>query len=294
MHKPLLTPVRKLVIVGVGLIGGSFALSLKKAGLVQQVVGVGRSLTNLHTAQQLGVIDTISQNLVEAVQDADFILLATPVGQLPIILQQLNTHISDNCIVSDVGSTKSDVIDYAQKHFHAHLSQFIPAHPIAGAEKSGAEAAKSDLYQDKKVVLTPLAENSSSAVQKVQALWEACGASVHSMLAEQHDRVFAAVSHLPHVLSFALVAELANRHDGNLFFEYAASGFRDFTRIAGSHPEMWRDICMANREAILNELAAYQTQLSRLQTLLETENSDELQQLFSQASHARQTWKQHQ
>ncbi len=278
-----------LAVVGVGLIGGSFALALRQAGVVGSVLGVGRSPENLRQAQSMGVIDE-SVSLTEAAARADVLLLATPVGQLPALFARLVPQLRPGCIVTDVGSTKSDVVAAARANLGEKFSQFVPAHPIAGAEKSGVIASQVNLYRGKKVVITPLEETHPAALTLISTWWEACGAQVRCMLPSVHDRVFAAVSHLPHLLSFALVADLAAREEAALFFDYAASGFRDFTRIAGSHPEMWRDICLANKTAVLTELAAYQAQLSALQTALAMGDGVGLEAVFTAASQARNQW----
>lgn len=278
-----------LAVIGVGLIGGSFARALRQAGVVGTVLGAGRQAANLAQAQALGVIDAVV-SVSQAAQQADVVLLATPVGQLPPLFTQLAAHITPTTIISDVGSTKSDVVAAARVGLGEKFCQFVPAHPIAGAEKSGVGASHAELYRGKKVVLTPEADTDLAALNTIRLWWEACGAHVRHMSAAAHDRVFAAVSHLPHLLSFALVADLAARDDAALFFDYAASGFRDFTRIAGSHPEMWRDICLANQTAVLAELTAYQAQLSALQMALAAGDGAALTAIFELASHARNQW----
>lgn len=282
--------INKLVVVGVGLIGGSFSLALKQAGLVAHVTGVGRSQANLQRALQLGVIDSISSDIGSAARDADLILLAVPVGQMGDIMRQLAPVLPQHAIVSDAGSTKQDVVALARQELAAHLQHFIPAHPIAGAEKSGAAAAMPDLYRNRNLVLTPLPENRPEALLTVRRLWEACGARVREMTPQQHDGVFAAVSHLPHLLAFALVDDIANKDNAEQCFQFAASGFRDFTRIASSSPEMWRDISLANRSALLQELDSYMLQLQRLRLLLQQSDSQGLLDLFDNARSARDAW----
>ncbi|MBA3904691.1 MAG: prephenate dehydrogenase/arogenate dehydrogenase family protein, partial [Rhodocyclaceae bacterium] len=260
--------LNKLVVFGVGLIGGSFALALKKAGAAGEVVGIGRSQATLDQARDLGIIDRIGACDAATLGDADLVLLATPVGQMPALMRAMAPHLGAGTLITDGGSTKSDVVAAVYRYLPGHVSRFVPAHPIAGAENSGAAAARADLYQDRKVVLTPLPENAPDAVARVRDAWKACGAVTHEMAPARHDQVFAAVSHLPHLLSFALVHDLAQRENREEFFRFAASGFRDFTRIAASHPEMWRDICIANREALLGELEQYQRQLEELRQAL--------------------------
>lgn len=282
--------INKLVIFGVGLIGGSFALALRKAGAVKEIVGVGRSAANLQEALRRGAIDRAEPDAAAAVKGADMVLLAVPVGQMGSIMEAIGPHLDADAIVTDAGSTKCDVVALAERCLSGHLAHFVPAHPIAGAEKSGAAAASVDLFQGRNVVITPLPGNDPAAVQRVRAMWETSGAEVREMTAQAHDAVFAAVSHLPHLLAFALVDEIASRSNGEELFSYAASGFRDFTRIAGSSPEMWRDICLANRAALLGELDAYRAQLDRLHAMLERSDGAALEQVFNHASQARNAW----
>ncbi len=280
----------KVVVFGVGLIGGSFALALKAAEQVEEVVGFGRSLATLTQALDLGIIDRVGANPGHEVADADLVLIATPVGQMPEIMARIAPYLGAQAVVTDGGSTKGDVVAAAREHFGDKIGQFVPAHPIAGAENSGAAAARADLYREKKVVLTPLPENPVLNVARVRSAWEWCGAEVHQLLPAEHDGVFAAVSHLPHLLSFALVHDLAVRENSDLYFNYAASGFRDFTRIAASHPEMWRDICMANRVALLEELDRYRAQLDDLHDALQRGDGSALEQVFDVARTARRSW----
>lgn len=282
--------MKKIVIFGVGLIGGSVALALKKAGSTAQIIGVGRSSQSLQAALDLGVIDAATSDVAAAVTDADIILIAAPVAQTSSILNAIKPHLAAATVITDAGSTKSDVLQCAQEILGKQFSQFVGGHPIAGAEKSGVSAAMADLYINKNVVLTPTPETDPQATQRVKALWQQCGANVSEMTAASHDGIFAAVSHLPHLLAFALVDDIASRPNAAQLFSFAASGFRDFTRIAGSHPEMWRDISLANKTALLNELDAYQAELARLQDLLEREDGNGLQTLFERASIARNHW----
>lgn len=286
--------LNKVLIFGVGLIGGSLALALKKAGVATHIVGIGRNQDSLKTALALGVIDEAQTDIAQAMQGADIVVIATPVAQTPEILAAIAPHLKADTIITDAGSTKSDIAGYvanaAQNLTPALLSQFVGGHPIAGAEKSGVSAAKADLFLGKNVVLTPNEQTSKQALSIVRALWEATGANVSEMSAEAHDQIFAAVSHLPHLLAFALVDDLANRKNSQQLFDFAASGFRDFTRIAGSSPEMWRDISLANREALLSELEAYQSEIKLLQKLLENKDGEGLEALFERASNARNAW----
>ncbi len=280
--------VDTLAIVGTGLIGGSFALALKQAGAVREVLGVGRNPARLTVARELGLIDR-AVDWAQAGQ-ADCILLALPVGETGAVLKQLAPHLKPGAVVTDAGSTKANVVAAARMALGERFADFVPGHPIAGSEQSGPGAARADLYQGKKVVLTPQADTRPSALATVRALWVAAGAQVETLDADLHDRVFAAVSHLPHLAAFALVDELAQRADGDTFFRFAASGFRDFTRIAGSSPEMWRDIALANREAVLTELDAYLAALQALRQTVASQDADALLAIFSRARAAREHW----
>jgi prephenate dehydrogenase len=282
--------LKKLVIFGVGLIGGSVALALKKTKTPVTIVGVGRSTESLQTALDLDVIDADASDAATAIKDADLILIAAPVAQTPAILNAIKPHLNASTVITDAGSTKGDVLQCAKDILGEQFNQFVGGHPIAGAEKSGVSAATADLYMNKNVVLTPTAETAAEAIALVKTLWQACGANVSEMTAATHDGIFAAVSHLPHLLAFALVDDIASRANAEQLFGFAASGFRDFTRIAGSHPEMWRDISLANRTALLNELDAYQQELSKLQQLLKAEDGAGLEALFERASVARNNW----
>jgi prephenate dehydrogenase len=291
--------VKKLVIFGVGLIGGSVALALKKAGLSTHIVGIGRTEKSLNEALKLGVIDSLETNINAALADADMVLIAAPVAQTKAILQSIQPHLSANTVITDAGSTKGDVLATAREVLGAQFNQFVGGHPIAGAEKSGVSAAKADLFLGKNVVLTPVFsptpettnnETNRHAVRRASELWVACGANVSEMSAETHDSIFAAVSHLPHLLAFALVDDIASRPNAQQLFGFAASGFRDFTRIAGSHPEMWRDISIANKPALLSEISAFENELAQLKQLLKNDDANGLQALFERASVARNNW----
>ncbi|MBU1224237.1 MAG: prephenate dehydrogenase/arogenate dehydrogenase family protein [Gammaproteobacteria bacterium] len=280
--------VEKLAIVGTGLIGGSFSLALKQAGAVREVLGVGRNPASLDAALERGLIDRAA-DWAQAGQ-ADCILLALPVGETAAVLKNLAPHLKAGAIVTDAGSTKVNVVVAARAALGARMADFVPGHPIAGSEQSGPGAARADLYQGRKVVLTPQADTRADAIATVTALWQAAGAQVETLDAALHDRVFAAVSHLPHLAAFALVDELAQRADGDTFFRFAASGFRDFTRIASSSPEMWRDIALANREAVLAELDAYVAALHALRSAVSAEDAEAVLAIFSRAREARNHW----
>lgn len=282
--------LKKVTIFGVGLIGGSFALALKKAGAVAQVTGVGRRMQTLERALDLGIIDVASTQIQEAVQGADLILIATPVAQTGPLLAAIKPHLQAGTVVTDAGSTKSDVVAAARLALGDKIHQFIPGHPIAGREQNGPDAALADLYVGKKVVLAPLPENAAADIERVAQAWQKCGAIVHRLSAEEHDAVFAAVSHLPHLLAYALVDDIAAKPHAARLFQYAASGFRDFTRIAGSSPEMWRDISLANKTALLTELDSYTAQLAQLRTLLVNDDGPGMEALFGRAQAARHAW----
>lgn len=282
--------INKLVIIGVGLIGGSFSLALREAVLVREVAGVGRSPENLSDALGAYVIDTSTQDAAQAVPDADLVLLAVPVGQMGAIMAAIAPHLTAHTVISDVGSTKQDVVALARQHLAGHLPRFVPGHPIAGAETSGVKAARGDLFRERNVVLTPLAETDPEAQALVTALWQGCGAKVTEMTPQQHDALFAAVSHLPHILAFALVDYIATQPNADQLFGFAAGGFRDFTRIAGSSPEMWRDICLANRDALLQQVGGYQQELARIKAMIEAGDGAGLAELFGHARTARQAY----
>ncbi|MYN19775.1 prephenate dehydrogenase/arogenate dehydrogenase family protein [Rugamonas sp. FT107W] len=290
--------MNKVVIFGVGLIGGSFARSLKKAGAVGSVVGMGRSAASLQRARELGIIDVIGVadaggggcTMAEALDGADLVLLAAPVAQTEAILAAMAPHLQPGTVVTDAGSTKSDVVASARRALGGKIAQFVPGHPIAGRETNGPEAAIDDLYVGKKVVLTALDENSAQDVERVAAAWRACDAIIHRLTPQEHDKVFAAVSHLPHLLAYALVDDIANKPHADLLFQYAASGFRDFTRIAGSSPEMWRDISLANQSALLTELDAYLAQLTGLRARLAAGDGAGLESVYANAQRARHQW----
>lgn len=281
---------KKVVIFGVGLIGGSFALGLRRAGLAAQLVGVGRSAASLARAVELGIIDSAATDVASAVAGADLILVAAPVAQTEAILASIAPHLQAGAIVTDAGSTKSDVVAAARAALGGKIAQFVPGHPIAGRELHGPEAALADLYVGKKVVITALPENTDADVARVAAAWQACGAVIHRLSPQEHDAVFASVSHLPHVLAFALVDDIAGKPHAATLFQYAASGFRDFTRIASSSPEMWRDISLANRDALLAEVDAYLVQLTRMREMIAASDGAGLEGIYASAQHARQQW----
>jgi prephenate dehydrogenase len=282
--------IGRLVVVGVGLIGGSFAAALRRAGAVREVVGLGRTREALGRARELGLIDAACDDAAEALRGADLVMLAMPVGATRVALERIAPHLGPATIVTDAGSTKTDVVAAARAVLGPPFARFVPGHPIAGAEKSGADAAFPDLFRGRKTVLAPGAETSPEALRAVRAAWEACGAEVREMSPDAHDAIFAAVSHLPHLLAYALVHDVASRPQAATLFEYAASGFRDFTRIASSHPEMWRDICVANRAALSRELVRYRAALDEMQRLVDAGDGPALEALFRDAREARDRW----
>lgn len=282
--------IKKLVIVGVGLIGGSFAMALRNANMVEKIVGVGRSWENLSSALGTYVIDAAETSAANAVEGADLVVLAVPVGQMSGIMQEIAPVLPTHTVITDVGSTKQDVIELAARFMPGHLDRFVPGHPIAGAERSGVKAATDNLFQGKNVILTPLQETREDALNLVKDLWQKCGAIVHEMPPKVHDQIFAAVSHLPHVLAYALVADIAARPNASDLFQFAAGGFRDFTRIASSSPEMWRDICLANRDAMVEELDSYLAQVHQMRDAIANGDGGALEKIFDAARNARNAW----
>lgn len=286
------TALNKLVVIGVGLIGGSFALALRKVGLVKHITGLGRSPGNMQRALELGVIDEIATDTATAMHSADLVFLAMPVGQTAAIMEHIAPYVHANTLITDAGSTKQDVVSAARHYLPIqNRYHFVPGHPIAGAEHSGVQAAQADLYSNKHVILTPLPETDRGSVERIFRLWQACGAEVSLMPADEHDRVLAATSHLPHILAFTLMNHLQHSTDDPAsLLRFAGSGFRDFTRIASSSPEMWRDICLANREALLQQIESYQRELNDLKELLENQDSETLKLSFSRARNLREDW----
>ena len=280
----------RLVVIGVGLIGGSVAAALRRAGKVRRVIGVGRGRANVARALQLGVIDDAVEDIAAAVKGADAVLIAVPVQQNQRVLAALADALVPGTLVTDAGSTKQDFVAAVRRIVPRHLASVVPGHPIAGAELTGVEAASAALFDGRNVVLTPLEENQAAAIDRVEAMWKACGARVSRMTPERHDRVFSAVSHLPHMLAYTLVHMIATRPDAEALFGFAASGFRDFTRIAGSSAEMWRDIALANRESLLADIEAYQQQLDKLAQRLRQADGAEIERLFEAARNARIAW----
>ena len=280
--------LKRVALIGVGLIGGSFALALRRAGGATTLVGVDRDVQALERGTALGVIDTAAESVSEATQDADLVVVAVPVRAIGPVLHDVALALEPHATVTDVGSTKTEVVEIARGELRAHFPRFVPGHPIAGREASGVDAASAELFKGARVVLTPAAETAPDAIDLVRACWEAAGSRVATLSAADHDHIFAAVSHLPHLLSFALVSELAARSNSAELFGFAAGGFRDFTRIAASSPEMWRDIALQNREALLEELDRYGARLAVFRELVDKGDGPGLQRLMAEARASRQ------
>ena len=281
--------IDRMVIIGLGLIGGSLGLAAKQRGLCQKVVACGRDPRKLQGAVERGIVDQIMPSWGEAVAGADMVVLATPVGAVEEVLQKIAPYLNAETIITDVGSTKGSVIAAARRVFGDLPSGFVPAHPIAGTEHSGFENALADLFVDHKVILTPPIEAAATAVATVAQLWRELGAEVIEMSSDEHDRVLAATSHLPHMLAYALVKMLAERDDHQAMFDLAAGGFKDFTRVASSDPLMWRSIAIANAKELGSLLTSYQELLGEMVQRLENGDGDYLEQFFMDAKAARDT-----
>ena len=279
--------IDRLAIIGVGLIGASLALALKKSAAVGHVVGCGRHPENLQKGIELGVIDSYTTSIAEAAKGADIVVIATPLGAMKMVFEQISDVISDHTIVTDAGSAKGSVIDTAKAALGDRIAQFVPGHPIAGAEKSGVEAGLANLYENRRVILTPTDSTDPNAVKVIQQMWLQCGASVEFLEVEHHDKVLAATSHLPHMLAYSLVNYLSNLNDHDEIFKYAAGGFRDFTRIASSDPVMWRDVCISNGDALEKFIEGYKQELDEVSSAIRNQDSERLLELFSTAKSER-------
>jgi len=279
--------IRHLTIIGVGLIGASLALALRQAGYVQRVIGCGRDEQNLKKGIELGVLDDYSLSISAAVKDADMIVVAVPLGAMKSVFEQMQGQLSDHSIITDVGSAKATVVADARTALGDNFSHFVPGHPIAGSENSGVEAGDGGLFVQRKIILTPVEQTASDALEQVRQMWRQTGADVESMDVEHHDRVLAATSHLPHMLAFALVSHLSKMSDQDEIFNYAAGGFRDFTRIASSDPVMWRDVCLANGDALLELIDGFKQQLDEIAVAIEHKDPDALYELFRDSKHTR-------
>lgn len=281
--------VSVVAVVGVGLIGGSFAAALRRAGAAQTILGAGRRPSTLARAKDLGLIDE-AVTLEEAAARADLILLSVPVGATESVLAAMVPHLRPQTLLTDAGSTKADVVQAARAALGEHIGQFVPGHPIAGAEATGPDSARPDLYQGRVVVLTPLPENSESQRHLLRRAWEACGARVVSMQPDAHDAALASVSHMPHFLASVFMSQVAADADSDQRMALAGTGFRDFTRIAAGSPEMWRDIFLANRKAVLDELAQFRAALDRAEQSLRDEDGQGLYDFLERAALARRLW----
>ena len=280
----------QLGLVGCGLMGGSFALALKRAGLVKRVVGYSKSPSTTERARRMGVIDVEAPSALFAVSGADVVLLAIPVSATEATLKAIRHLVRPDVLLMDVGSTKGDVVDAARRVLQSNVGSFVPCHPIAGREVSGVEHADADLYKGAKIILTPTSQTFPALLQKAQDLWSAIGGNVTLMSPKAHDAAYAAVSHLPHLIAFALVNAIQGQVDGKNYLSLAGPGFRDFSRIAGSDPQMWRDILIANREELLAQSKIFQQSLQSLEALISGGNGEALYALIRQASDTRAGW----
>ena len=283
--------IQQITLIGVGLIGGSLVLDLKRQGLVRQVVGIDLDADNLERALERKVIDIAYTHIQhDSIALADIVLIATPVATLPAICQAIAPFLRPDAIVSDVGSTKQSALSAFRQHLPEHLAHCVAAHPIAGSDRHGALAAQFGLYQDKKLIICPHEQQNEHAFYTIKQMWQAVGAQIYIMPAIEHDAIYAAVSHMPHVLAFSYVHQIKDHADGQTYLNFAASGFRDFTRIASSHPAIWTDICLANRAGLLDLIQGQRQQLDQIETLLNTGDSDGLYRYFAEAKQTRDDW----
>ena len=280
--------INKITIIGVGLIGGSLAKAIKENNLAKVVFGFGRDLNRLEKAQKANVIDQFSTNLKDAINDSDIVIIATPVGSFKEILSEIKPFLTSKIVISDVGSTKTNIASIVSQTLGDYSNYFIPAHPIAGKEKSGFEASEANLFNNRKVIITPLETSSPDSISLIQKMWEGTGADVDFMSPESHDELLGMTSHLPHMLAFSLVNYLISKNPSASI--YAAGGFKDFSRIASGDAVMWRDICIQNKDQIIDHIRGYQKTLNSLVDAIENENSDELDLLFTSAKKTRDSW----
>jgi prephenate dehydrogenase len=281
----------QLGLIGCGLMGGSFALALKRAGLVKRVVGYSKSPSTTQRALSMGVIDVEAPSALLAVSGADIVLLAVPVAATEATLKAIKHLVTKDMLIMDVGSTKRDVIDSARRVLRDHVSSFVPCHPVAGKEVSGVEHADPDLYTGRQVILTPVDRTDPGHAQRAVELWEALECKVFKMAPDAHDAAFAAVSHLPHLIAFALMNAIGSQEQGKDYLSLAGPGFRDFTRIAASEPKMWRDILLANRQELLEQSKVFQRTLQAMEQMIESGNGEALEGLIEQASQLRAQWR---
>ena len=281
----------QLGLIGCGLMGGSFAMAMKRAGLVKRVVGYSKSPSTTERARQMGVIDVEAPSALLAVSGADVVLLAVPVAATESTFKAIRHLVTANMLVMDVGSTKRDVVEAARRVLRDHVGSFVPAHPIAGKEVSGVEHADPDLYNGKQVILTPIDKTQPAHLKRAQELWEGLGCHVQQMAPESHDAAFAAVSHLPHLLAFALVHGITHQSLGKEFMSLAGPGFKDFTRIAASDPKMWRDVLLANRLELVEQAKIFQRSMMNMLKLAEDGNGEKLEEMIAEASQVRGHWR---
>ena len=281
----------QLGLIGCGLMGGSFALALKRAGLVRRIVGYSKSPSTTERARQLGVIDIEAPSALLAVSGADLVLLAVPVAATETTLKAIRHLLNPSTLVLDVGSTKRDVVDAARRVLKQDVGIFVPCHPVTGREVSGVEHADADLYNGKQLIITPIERTLTAKIEQADALWRALGCKVVQMSPEQHDAAFAAISHLPHMVAFALMNSITSQTEGQTFLSLAGPGFRDFSRIAASDPQVWRDVLIANREEIGNQIEHFQQALTELQKQMADGQTSELERLINRASLARAHWR---
>lgn len=284
MKKPL---IEKLAIIGVGLMGGSLAMSLREKGEVGEVVGIGRGVENLKKAKSLGIVDSYTQSIEEGVRGADIVIVAVPVSSIVPLVAKSQSYMKDGTIITDVGSVKGNIVSEIDDILDERLF-FVGSHPVTGTEKSGAEAAFPTLYNDSRCIVTPTDKTDKGALKTINEMWEMAGAEVVTMGIDEHDKVLAAISHLPHVVAYALVNTVdgINDFNGNIL-KYSAGGFKDFTRIASSSPEMWKDICEVNHDAVLDMLNLYLAELTDIKSILESKSYDKLLNTFERSKRAR-------
>ena len=282
--------VTQLGLIGCGLMGGSFALALRQAGIVQRVVGYSKSPSTTERARQLGVIDSVAESALQAVVGSDLVLMAVPVAATEATLKSIRDVIEPGMLIMDVGSTKRDVVDAARRVLKDRIAHFVPAHPIAGKEVAGIDHADATLYRGRQVILTPLPQTDAELVQRATDVWAAVGCQVLRMTPENHDAAFAAVSHLPHLLAFAFFNAITSQPAGREFLTLAGPGFRDFTRIAASDPAVWRDILSSNREEVLRQSQRFRQALDAFEHVMRSGNAEALEDLIRSASGSRSSW----